>query len=197
MGYSFRDDCLLITACDDHVQIEAHHLCCQIGQQFSLAVRKAVLKDDCASVHVPELVHSMLKCVDEPHSLLPGADDEHPDACCASSINRPLALLRHLLRLARDEWGILAEAPRVKLEREPEGRIKWLESDEEARLLKACADSDNQQLLPIVTIALETGPDHAPAEVDAFPLHADDLPVPHPEVTKSGRRREVPMRQAV
>jgi hypothetical protein len=26
------------------------------------------------------LVHSMLKCVDEPHSLLPGADDEHPDA---------------------------------------------------------------------------------------------------------------------
>ncbi|MGH2609004.1 MAG: hypothetical protein ACRDHF_07925 [Tepidiformaceae bacterium] len=39
----------------------------------------------------------------------------------AARINRPLALLRPLLRLAHEEWGLLAEVPRIKLEREPEG----------------------------------------------------------------------------
>ena len=57
-------------------------------------------------------------------------------------------------------------------EREPEGRIKWLEPVEEERLLGACAESDNSQLLSIVTIALETGmryahlaPDYIRSEV--------------------------------
>jgi integrase len=115
----------------------------------------------------------------------------------AASINRPRALLRCLLRLARDEWGVLAEVPRIKLEREPEGRIKWLESDDEARLLKACADSDNEQLLAIVTIALESGMRYG--EIMGMEWERVDLSrgVIRLEVTKSGRRREVPMRQAV
>jgi hypothetical protein len=44
--------------------------------------------------------------------------------------------------LARDEWEELATAPRVKREREPEGRVRWLGQyapDEEARLLAECA----------------------------------------------------------
>jgi hypothetical protein len=84
----------------------------------------------------------------------------NPTPLSAASINRPLALLRHLLRLTHDEWEVLADVPRVKLEREPEGRIKWLEPDEESRLLTACADSDNPHLLSIVTLALETGMRH-------------------------------------
>jgi len=56
-------------------------------------------------------------------------------ALTAAGVNRPLALLRHLLRLAHDEWELLAAVPKVRLEREPQGRIRWLEPDEEARLL--------------------------------------------------------------
>jgi integrase len=41
--------------------------------------------------------------------------------------------------------------------RKPQGRIRWLEPDEEHRLLEACAKSTNTFLLPIVTVALETG----------------------------------------
>src|SRR6266436_7578359 len=70
-------------------------------------------------------------------------DEGNPTPLSAASVNRPLALLRHLLRLARDEWGVLADVPRVKLEREPEARIRWLEPDDEARVLAACAGSDN------------------------------------------------------
>ena len=40
----------------------------------------------------------------------------------------------------------------IRLEKEPEGRA---EADEEAQLLKACAESQNPDLRAIVTIALE------------------------------------------
>jgi len=123
--------------------------------------------------------------------------DGNPTPLSAASINRPLALLRHLLRLARDEWGVLTEVPRVKLEREPEGRIKWLELHEEARLLTACAGSDNPHLLPIVTLALESGMRYS--EIIGIEWNRVDLSrgVIRLERTKSGRRREVPMRQVV
>src|SRR5262249_51282114 len=115
----------------------------------------------------------------------------------AASINRPLALIRHLMRLAHEEWGVLPQVPRIKLEREPEGRVKWLGVDEERRLLKACAESDNENLLPIVTIALESGMRYS--EIMRMEWERADLSrgVIRLERTKSGRRREVPMRQVV
>jgi hypothetical protein len=74
-----------------------------------------------------------------------------------ATVNRPLAALRHLLRRAHDEWQVLATVPRITTDNEPEGRIRWLEPDEEARLLAACRASRNPELARIVTIALETG----------------------------------------
>jgi integrase len=123
--------------------------------------------------------------------------DGNPTPLSAAAINRPLALLRHLLRLAHQEWEVLTIVPRIKLEKEPEGRIRWLESDEEARLLTACAESDNQSLLAIVTIALETGMRYS--EIMGLTWERVDLSrgVIRLEITKSGRRREVPMRQVV
>jgi len=41
----------------------------------------------------------------------------------AASINRPLALLRHLLRLAHEEWEVLSAVPRIKFEKEAQGRL--------------------------------------------------------------------------
>jgi integrase len=114
----------------------------------------------------------------------------------AATINRPLATLRHLLRLAHED-GLLAEMPRVRLEREPQGRIRWLEPDEEARLMAACRGSRNPHLAGIVTVALETGMRRG--ELLGLAWERVDLSrgVIRLEVTKSGRRREVPMRRAV
>jgi integrase len=115
----------------------------------------------------------------------------------AATVNRPLSLLRHLLRLAHEEWEVLAAVPKIRLEKEPQGRIRWLEPDEEVRLLDACAKSFNKSLLPVVTVALETGlrkGELLGLEWDRVDLSRGVLRL---EVTKSGKRREVPMRQAV
>jgi integrase len=115
----------------------------------------------------------------------------------AAAINRPLAALRHLLQLAHEEWQLLPAVPKIRLEKEPQGRIRWLEPDEEARLLDACRTSKNRQLAPIVTVALESG--LRKGELLGLSWDRVDLSrgVLRLEITKSGKRREVPMRQAV
>jgi integrase len=45
----------------------------------------------------------------------------------------------------------------VRLEKEPQGRLRWLEPDQEERLREACAQSQNKHLLAIGSVALETG----------------------------------------
>jgi len=121
--------------------------------------------------------------------------DGNPTPLTPASINRPLALLRCLLRLAH-EWGVLKTIPSVKLETEPEGRIAWLEPDEEQRLLTACRESEEERLLPIVTIALETG--MRSGEIMGMTCERIRGVISlEGRATKSKRRREVPMRQAV
>lgn len=114
-----------------------------------------------------------------------------------AAINRPLAALRHLLRLAHDEWELLETVPKIRLEKEPQGRIRWLEPDEEHRLLEACRASRTKHLAAMVTVALESG--LRKSELLGLTWDRVDLSrgVLRLEVTKSGRRREVPMRQAV
>lgn len=90
-------------------------------------------------------------------------------AYAAATINCPLAVFRHLLQLARDEWELLPAVPKIKLEREPQGRIRWFEPDEGARLLEVCGKSKNRGLKSIVTIALETGPSGGSARCDLGP----------------------------
>ncbi len=116
----------------------------------------------------------------------------------AAAVNRPLALLRHLLRLAHEEWELLDAVPRVRLEKEPQGRIRWLEPDEETRLLAACRKKGRtKHLAGLVIVAMETGLRRG--ELLGLTWDRVDLSrgVLRLEVTKSGKRREVPMRQAV
>ena len=52
-----------------------------------------------------------------------------------STANRYLALIRAILRRARDEWNWLDTIPKVRLYREPKGRIRFLTPEEARRLL--------------------------------------------------------------
>jgi integrase len=115
-----------------------------------------------------------------------------------ATLNRELAVLRHLLKLAADEWEALPAAPRIRLEREPEGRLRWLEAEEKQRLLAACRASRTPHLAPIVELAHETGMRFG--EIMGLTWESSiDLTrgVIRLERTKSGRRREIPMRQRV
>lgn len=54
-----------------------------------------------------------------------------------ASLNKDLAILKHLLRLLH-EWGYIDKVPKIKLEAEPEGRLRFLSEDEATRLLAKC-----------------------------------------------------------
>jgi integrase len=113
-----------------------------------------------------------------------------------ATVNRELALMRHLLRLAR-RWGYVKEAPEIELAREPEGRLRFLSEDEAVRLLDACRRSQNPHLAAVVTVALNTGMRRG--EVMGLTWERVDMArgVLMLEQTKNGRRREVPMNRAV
>jgi integrase len=110
-----------------------------------------------------------------------------------ATVNRALALLRHLLHLARDEWEAIASVPRIKLEREPEGRLRWATPEEANRLLDACRKSRTANLPDLVELSLFTGLRRG--EVLGLTWDRVDRArgVILLEITKAKRRRAVPL----
>lgn len=110
-----------------------------------------------------------------------------------ASINRPLALLRHLLRLAHEEWELLAVVPKIRLEKEAQGRLRWLTPEEATKQLDGCRAQKNPALVDLVELALYTG--MRQGELLGLTWGSVDRSrgVVLLEVTKSGRRREVPL----
>ena len=55
--------------------------------------------------------------------------------------------------------GYLDKVSRIRLAKEPDGRLRWLAAEEIPRLLDACAARAGKSpvLLPVVTLALHTG----------------------------------------
>jgi len=76
-----------------------------------------------------------------------------------ATVNRSLSALKHLLRLAWREWEVLDKVPRITLEKESEGLLRYLSDEEIARLLTACEGqrARHPYLGALVTIALNTG----------------------------------------
>jgi integrase len=83
--------------------------------------------------------------------------ERHAAGMAPATINSELSVLQHMLRKAI-EWERLASAPKIKKLREPEGRTRWLTS-EEIDLLLAAADREPQApyLRVFITVALNTG----------------------------------------
>lgn len=70
-----------------------------------------------------------------------------------STANRYLALVRSILIRARDEWEWLERVPKVKLFKEPPGRVRFITREQAERLL--CELPEHQR--DIVLFALHTG----------------------------------------
>ena len=122
---------------------------------------------------------------------------EGKDPIAPATVNRYLAALRAVLRMAYREWELLPTLPRVTLEREPEGPVRYLDEPEAVRLLDACRESRNPHLHAIVTTALHTGMRRG--EILGLTWERVDFSraVLNLELTKNGKRREVRMNQAV
>ena len=76
-----------------------------------------------------------------------------------ATVNRYLAVLSHCFTIAMKEWGWIDDNPlrKVTKPKEPRGLTRFLSDDERERLLKACKESPNPFLYPIVVLALSTG----------------------------------------
>ncbi|MFO2835450.1 tyrosine-type recombinase/integrase, partial [Legionella pneumophila serogroup 1] len=76
-----------------------------------------------------------------------------------ATVNRYLAALSHALNIAVNEWEWIESNPVLKIKKQPEsqGRVRYLDDNERARLLEACMSSANKQLHTIVVLALSTG----------------------------------------
>jgi integrase len=75
------------------------------------------------------------------------------DDLSAAAANRMWAYLRAILICARDEWGEDVPTIRLKALKENPGRVRFLEPEEETRLLDACSPA----LRPLVTVLLDSG----------------------------------------
>ena len=97
------------------------------------------------------------------------------------------------MRIAHEEWEVLLAVPKIRLEKEPQGRLRWLTEDEIKKLLETCGKSRNRDLRAAVTVALNTGLRRS--ELLGLTWDRADLSrgVIRLEVTKSGKRREVPL----
>lgn len=104
------------------------------------------------------------------------------------TVNRELALVRASLRRAADD-GIIQRVPRVRLLREPPGRLRWLSADEEARLLAACRPA----LRRLLTVAVNTGCRAGELRALTWNDVNRELRIVRVERSKSGERREVPL----
>jgi integrase len=114
----------------------------------------------------------------------------------AGTVNRELALLKHMLTKAVD-WGYLKQNPAraVKLLKEPPGRLRYLEAEDIQRLLEACDDPQTPYLRPIVIVALHTGMRLG----EILGLRWGDLDLRHRLIsitrTKNNERKAIPINE--
>lgn len=111
-----------------------------------------------------------------------------------SNANRYLALIRSILRRARDEWNWLESIPKVRLFREPRGRIRFLSPEEARRLLTELPP----HLRDMAQFALATGL----RQRNVSYLMWDQVDMArrvawiHPDEAKAGRAIGVPLNES-
>ena len=111
----------------------------------------------------------------------------------ASTANRYLALIRAMLRMARDEWEWVDSIPAVKLYKEPRKRIRWLQKHEAEKLLRELP----RHLRLMARFSLATGLRQANVSYlrwDQVDLERGFAWI-HPDQSKSGKAISVPLNQ--
>ncbi len=107
----------------------------------------------------------------------------------SATINRYLALIRNLLRTARDEWQWIDRFPKIRLLGGEVERERWLTKEEAGRLIAACPP----HLAALVRFALATG--CRASEITQLEWSRVDLTRGHAWLnqTKNGTPRGVPL----
>ena len=108
-----------------------------------------------------------------------------------ATVNRHLALVRAILRMARDEWQWIDSVPKIRLLSGEVERDRWLSHEEAERLINACPP----HLAAMVRFALATG--CRAREITGLEWDRVDLKrrTAWLDQTKNGTPRGVPLNQ--
>ncbi|MDD3597920.1 site-specific integrase [Sulfuricurvum sp.] len=116
----------------------------------------------------------------------------------ASTVKLEMMLLSHIYTVAISEWGLKLDNPVAKV-RKPKpapGRTRRLSQKESTLILRKAHVYQNQELYPIIVIALET----AMRQGEILSLRWENISwkkrVAHLPITKNGSARDVPLSNA-
>ena len=80
-------------------------------------------------------------------------DRKQKDGVANGTINRALEVVRHVLNMARDDWGWITRVPKIRMLKEPKRHVRFLTEEEADRLMLALPE----HMVPVVRYALATG----------------------------------------
>jgi integrase len=147
------------------------------------------VKRICRNLH-PRLGHLMLNQIngDVVWTIIEG---ELKKGNKAATVNRYLATIRSLLRMARDEWQWVDSIPKIRMLSGEVERDRWLTREEADRLLAVCPP----HLAAVVSFALATG--CRAREILGLEWNRVDLrrKTAWLNLTKNGTPRGVPLNQ--
>lgn len=118
---------------------------------------------------------------------------KHGRKMASTTVLRYLAALSHVMTTASTEWGWIESSPMKNVKKPKLGnlRARFLSDDECERLLKACKESSNPHLYPVVVLAVATGMRQA----EILNLTASSIDLVNGRIvlehTKNGERRLV------
>ncbi len=144
-----------------------------------------LIRDRLSSLRVSQLTSQTIAAFRD-HRLLDGRRTCHYD----------LILIRHCLKIAMNEWGLMLSSnrvDRVKMPPSPPSRNQRLEDGELERLEEAAKQTKNPHIWPIIVFPIETGMRRG--EILGLQWEHVDLErrVAFLPLTKNGSSREVPL----
>jgi integrase len=119
--------------------------------------------------------------------------------CKVATVNRELALLKHMFSMAVKPWKKLKESPvrDVKRLKGETKRVRYLMPDEIQILLPNCDGLLRGILKPLVTVALHTGARKGELQNLKWPQVNLEQGIISLLDTKNGERRDIPMNETV
>lgn len=127
--------------------------------------RDVVKKRERLQLHLlPALGHVMLPALTQ-RDLRAYATTRQRAGAAPSTVNRELAVMSHLLRMAADpdELGLLQVQPfRIQRLKEPESKPVYLKPDQARELLDAAAADGNEHVFAFCMVGLHTGMRYEP-----------------------------------
>jgi len=123
-------------------------------ERYSRLNKRSTIRDDTSLKHLIPYFKNKYLFEISPQSIEDYKAKRLNDGMAKSTVNRELALLKHIYTKAI-EWGKVTENPvkKVKLFKEDNQRVRYLEKGEIKMLLDTCKD----YMKPIVITALYTG----------------------------------------